>query len=165
MAGRREADMSQLFDYFVCSRPLIDRWADALEQQDEDLQQQIEAEMPRFVSLNNLGQEDFNMLALCAFGDDGDPVEAVGDVDLVKAISEEEGPWIMAFRQPAVEAIAKMKVDEPLLHRWVQTVAQFNGRKEAFCREILTADAANTFKEMCSLAVKKRLGVFTCFYG
>ncbi len=42
--------MSQLFDYFVCSRSLIDKWADALEQLDEALQEQIESEMPQMVS-------------------------------------------------------------------------------------------------------------------
>jgi hypothetical protein len=157
--------MSQLFDYFVCSRPTMEGWADALEQQDEELQQRIESEMPRFLTLKNLGQDEFNILARCVEGDDVDTVKAVGQVDLVKAVTEEEGPWVMAFRQPAVEAIAAMSVDRPLLQRWVKAVAEFHGSDEDRCREILNPDAAKTLKEMCSLAVEKRLGVFTCFYG
>ena len=34
--------MSQLFDYFVCSRSLMDEWAEALQQADEDLQAKVE---------------------------------------------------------------------------------------------------------------------------
>lgn len=154
--------MSQLFDYFVCSRSLIDKWADALEQQDEARQEKIEAKMPRMATLKNLGQDDFNLLARSV---DGGSVVGVGDVDLVRAISEEEGPWVMALCQPAVRAVARMVVDESLLQRWVKAVAEFHGGKEAHCREILMAEAAETLKEMCQLAVKKRLGVFTCFYG
>jgi transposase-like protein len=157
--------LGDIFDYFVCPLPIIERWADALAQQDEELQQKIEAEMPRFVTLKNLGQDDFNMLSQCVEGGTVDTVRAVGDVDLVKAVSEEEGPWVMAFRRPAIEAIARMDVNESLLQRWVKAVAEFNGRKEEHCRETLTADAAKTLKEMCPLAVKDRLGVFTCFYG
>jgi hypothetical protein len=157
--------MSQLFDYFVCSRPTIDRWADALEHQDEELQQKIESEMPRFVTLKNLGQDEFNILAQCVEASDVDTVEAVGQVDLVKAVSEEEGPWVMAFRQPAVEAIAGMTVDTPLVQRWVKAVAEFHGRDEDRSRELLTTNSAKTLKEMCRVAVEKRLAVFTCFYG
>lgn len=39
------------------------------------------------------------------------------------------------------------------------------GRPVKGYRELLTADTAQTLQEMCSLAVGKRLGVFTCFYG
>jgi hypothetical protein len=154
--------MSQLFDYFVCLVAVIERWAAALGEQDEDRQQQIEAEMPRLVALKNLGQDDFNLLARVVAGE---AVVAVGDVDLVRAVNEEEGPWVIAFRQPAVEAIARMSVDESLLQQWIKSVAEFQGRKEDRCREFLTADAAKTLKEMCVLAVEGRLGVFTCFYG
>jgi len=136
-----------------------------MEQQDEELQQMIEAEMPQFVTIKNLGQDEFNILAGCAEGNGVDTVKAVVQVDLVKAVSEEEGPWVTAFRQPAVEAIAGMTVDMPLVQRWVKAVAEFNGRNEDRCREILTTDAAKTLKEICSVAVEKRLGVFTCFYG
>lgn len=157
--------MSQLFDYFVCSRPMIERWDDALEQQDEELQQKIESEMPRFLNLKNLGQDEFNILARCVEGDESDTVNAVGQVDLVKAVSEKDGPWIMAFRQAAVEAIAGMSVDMPLVRRWGKAVAEFHGMSEERCRELLTTDAAKSLKELCSVAVEKRLGVFTCFYG
>lgn len=157
--------MSQLFDYFACSRPTIERWADALEQQDEELQQKIESEMPRFVTLKNLGQDELHILARCVKGNDVDTVNAVGQVDLVKAVSEEEGPWVLAFRQPTVEAIAGMTVNMPLIERWVKAVAEFHGTDEDRCRELLTLDAAMTLKEMCRVAVEKRLGVFTCFYG
>jgi hypothetical protein len=159
------ADMSQNFDYFVCSRPMIERWADAPERGDEDLQQAIQAEMPRFLSLKDVGQTEYNILARCVDGDDGDVVEAVGEVDLVKAVNEAEGPWIMAFRQPAVEAITRMVVDQSLLERWVKAVAEFSGSDEDRCRETLTADVAQSLRDLCALAVGERLGVFTCFYG
>jgi hypothetical protein len=157
--------MSQLFDYFVCARALIDKWADALEQRDESLQQKIEAEMPRFLTLKNLSDGDVSILAACTKGDAVDSVKAVGQHDLVRAISEEEGPWITAFRKPTIEAIAKLRVGKPLLQRCVRAIAQFHGGTEAEYRKLLTAKVAGTLKDMCRLAVKKRLGVFTCFHG
>lgn len=109
--------MSQIFDYFVCSRSLIDQWAKALASGDKAQQAKIEAKMPKFLTLRNLGQDEFNILAWCVQGGKGDVVEAVGAVDLVTAISEDEGPWLMAFQQPAIQAIAGMSVDESLLNR------------------------------------------------
>jgi hypothetical protein len=83
----------------------------------------------------------------------------------VKAISVEEGPWVMAVRRPAIQAIAQMRVDKGLLGRWVGCVIDLHGGTKAHYQKLLTAEAAQTLKEMCSLAVKKRLGVFACFYG
>jgi len=157
--------MAQLFDYFVASRPMIERWADAVQQQDEQLQHQIEGGMPRLLTLKDLGQDEFNILARCAEENDFDVVEAVGEVDLVKAISEVDGPWLMAFRQANVDRISRMSLHTSLIERWVKNVAQFNERNEDVLREVLTAEAANTLKELCGLAVKNRLGVYTCFYG
>lgn len=157
--------MSQLFDYFVCSLPIIQRWTDAMVQQDEDLQQTIESKMPRILTLKSIGQDEFNILAGCAKADEVDAVEAVGQVDLVKAVSDEEGPWVMAFSQAAVEAIAGMRVDTALIQRWASAVTEFHGTSEDWCRELLTMDAAKSLKELCGVAVEKQLGVFTCFYG
>ena len=156
--------MSQLFDYFVCSRPIIERWADAVEQQDDELQQTIESQMPRLLTLRNIGPDEFNILAQCVEGDDVDTVDAVGQLDLVRAISE-EGPWLMAFRQPAVDAIAGMSVDVPLIQRWCKAVAEFFGTSEDFRRELLSTETAKSWKDLCSLAIEKRFGVFVCFYG
>jgi hypothetical protein len=144
---------------------MIEKWAEALDQQDEDLQQQVESAMPRFVTLKNLGAEEFNILARCVEGDSEDTLDAVDEIDLIKAVSEEEGPWIMAFRQPTVEAIARMSIDKSLLRRWVKAVAQYSGREEDDCRVLLSANAAKTLQGICSQAVKERLGVFVCFYG
>ena len=105
------------------------------------------------------------MLAACASGDAENACNAVGSIDLVKEINQEEGPWVIAFRQQSIDAIAGMRVDEPLLHRWVAAVAQFMGRQEDDCGEYLTAEAAASLKALCSLAVEKNLGVFCCFYG
>ncbi len=157
--------MSQLFDYFVCSRSMIRKWAAAMEEQDEELQQRIESKMPRLHTLDGIGQDEFNILAGCAEGDEMDPVEAVGQVDLVATVSEEEGPWVMAFSQVAVEAIAGMHVGSDLIQRWASAVIEFHGTSEYECRELLTMDAANSLKELCGLAVEKQLGVFTCYYG
>lgn len=156
--------MSQLFDYFVCSRPAIERWADALEQQDEDVQKDIEDEMPRFLCLKNVGQDEFNILAACA-QDEADTVRAVGRLDLIKAVSEEEGPWIIAFRQAEIEAIAGMNVDHSLVERWVRAVVEYRDESEDDCRDQFTTELAKTLKELCGVAVEKQLGVFTCFYG
>jgi hypothetical protein len=99
-------------------------------------------------------------------GDDVDVVKAVREVDLVKAISEKEGPWITSFRQHTVEAIATMVIDPSLLHRWLKLVTQFMGAStEERYRRFLTAGSAGTLKEMCGFAIKEHFGVFTCSYG
>lgn len=157
--------MSQLFDYFVCSRPEIDRWAAALEEQDDDLQETIEKKMLHVAHFRNLGQDDVNILAECTQEKDVDSVTAVGEIDLVRAISDEEGPWVMALRTPYIRMLAEMRIDNRLLERWVTAVARFNGTKDEYCRQVLTSEAAETLKMMCRLAVEKNLGVFVCFYG
>jgi hypothetical protein len=157
--------MSQLYDYFACSRRQVERWAKALAAGDEELQERIEAAMPRLVTLKNLGQDDFTILARCAAGGGVDVVEAAGAIDLVRAISPDEGPWVMAFRRPDVNAVAEMRVDGSLLRRWAKHVAEYRGGRQADIRHVLSAEAARTLKELCGLAVKERLGVFACFYG
>jgi hypothetical protein len=156
--------VSQIFDYFVCERGLIERWADALEQRNEALQQKFEAEMPRFITLKNVGQQEFGMLARCAAGKDTDSGNAVGGVDLVKAFSE-EGPWLLAFRPPAVERLANMIVEESLIEKWLAAVTEFTGGDSDHLRKFLTVIAANDLKGLCDFAIKNKLGVFTCLYG
>jgi hypothetical protein len=157
--------MSQLFDYFACSRPLIEQWAEALATRDADLRQEIETAMPGVIKLKNLSQNEFNLLAASVAAEVVDVVAAVGEVDLVKAVSAEEGPWVMAFRRPAVEAIAGMHIDQTLLDRWVGHTIELNGGTAAYYGKLLTAEAAGKFKELCRLAVAGNLGVFACFYG
>jgi len=145
---------------------LIENWADALERGDEALQEKIEAEMPFVISLKNLGFDDFAILAECAEGDAVAPGKSVGEEDLVKAVSEKEGPWITAFRQPIIEAIAKIpRVDRSLLQRWVRAVTQYRGGSEADKQSLLSAENARTLRDMCRLAIKEQAGVFNCFYG
>ncbi|MBX9677124.1 MAG: hypothetical protein K2X38_00070 [Gemmataceae bacterium] len=157
--------MSQLFDYFVCSRSTIENWADAMEQQDEDEQARIESEMSGFVTLEHIGQDEFNILAQCVEEDGGDPTKAVLRVDLVKAVDEEEGPWVTAFHPAAVKAVAGMSVSATLIQCWRRAVAAFRGESEELYRKLLTSKTADSLKELCSLAVEKRMEVFTCFYG
>jgi hypothetical protein len=157
--------MSQLYDFFACPRPLIERWAEALAAGDEELQNKIEAELPRRLPLNGIGQDELNILAACVAGEPVDVVQAVGRLDLVKAVSEEEGPWVTAFRRPAVKAVAGMRVDDELVGNWVRHVAEFHGESVKKVRRILTTEMAMTFKDLCSLAAKEHLGVFACFYG
>jgi hypothetical protein len=157
--------MSQYFDYFVCSQSLIEQWADALAQGDEERQVSLQADLPRFVGFKNLGNDEVNILAWCVKGENTDIAAAVGELDLIRAVSDLEGPWVMAFRQPAVAAIAGMVIDEPLLERWVRAVAEFHGRDEDICRRFLTPRDAGTLKDLCETAVKNSLGVFVCFYG
>jgi hypothetical protein len=157
--------VSQLFDYFACSRRLIERWADALADGDEDRRQQIEAEMPGLVTLKRVGQDEFNVLAACVAGDTVDVVQAVGQMGLVQAVSPEEGPWVIAFRRPAIEALAGMRVDEPLVARWARHLAALHGGQEDYYRRLLTAAVAGTFGQLCGLAVERELGVFVCFHG
>ena len=45
--AQREDEMSQLFDWFACSRPIIEQWAEALADGDEVRRAEIEATMPR----------------------------------------------------------------------------------------------------------------------
>lgn len=121
--------------------------------------------MPRFITLKNIGQDEFNILAQCISSDDVDLVKAVGQIDLVRAISETEGPWVIAFRQPAIDAVARMSISEPLIHRWIRATAAFQEVQENRMATLLTTDVATTFMEMCSTAVEKQLGVFACFHG
>lgn len=157
--------MSQLFDYFACSRPIIEQWAEALADGDEERRAEIEATMPRVARLKGIGQDEFNILAACAAGEAVDVVKAAGRVDLVRVIDAEEGPWVMAFRRPEVEAVAGMRVDGPLLGRWARHAAELHGRPEGRNRMLLSEEAAETFQEMCVLAVKGDFGLFVCFYG
>ncbi len=156
--------MSQLFDYFVCARPEIEAWADAFQSQDEGTQHDIEATMPFSVTVKNVGQDCFNILASCAREGEVDVVEAVGILDLVREISE-EGPWVMSFRQPTIEAIAGMDIDTQTLERWAACVAELYEGDVAIYRALLSADIARRFKDLCTVAIAKNLRVFTCFYG
>src|SRR5207244_3620069 len=70
----RGDEMSQLFDYFVCSRLMIVEWAAALAEGDEQLRAEIEAVMPRLARLEDIGQDEFNLLAACAAGESVDAV-------------------------------------------------------------------------------------------
>jgi hypothetical protein len=81
--------MLQLFDYFACSRLVIRRWAAALADGDAERRVELEAGMPRIARLKNLSQNEFNILAACVAGGEVDVVEAVGRVDLVRAL---DGP-------------------------------------------------------------------------
>jgi hypothetical protein len=157
--------MSQLFDYFVCSRALIKKWAEALEQDDESVQSDIEAKMPCRMTLKNVGQDEVNLLAACIEGDLVDPVEAISEIELVHAVSEDEGPWVMAFDQSVLEALARMSVDKALLQRWVRVMCEHRGGSEVYHRRWMSASTARTLKQMCELAVTKSLGLITCFYG
>jgi hypothetical protein len=105
----------------------MESWAGALADRDEELQGKIKAKMPRFITLQNVGPEEFNILAACVAGENIDVVKAVAEVDLVRAIDPEQGPWVMALRPAAVEALARMQVDELLLGRWVRHVVGFHG--------------------------------------
>jgi uncharacterized protein with GYD domain len=132
--------MSQLYDYFACSRALIERWADALEQQDEAQQHEAEAKMPRLLTLKNIRQDAFNLLAECVGGDSFDAIKAMGEVDLIRAVSVEEGPWVMAFRRFAVEAIGGMqgcRLVRLLLVPLIEYPTQNFGRVRVFFLDLL----------------------------
>src|SRR5262249_54130342 len=101
--------VSQLFTYFVCSRPLIERGVDALGAAGEGRQAEVEAEMPRVLTLG-VSQPEVNLLARCLEGGPVRAAAAARGLDLVRALSEEEGPWVMAFRRPAIHALAGMSV-------------------------------------------------------
>jgi hypothetical protein len=143
----------------------MESWAGALADRDEELQGKIKAKMPRFITLQNVGPEEFNILAACVAGENIDVVKAVAEVDLVRAIDPEQGPWVMALRPAAVEALARMQVDEPLFGRWVRHVVGFHGGTEDFHRSRLPAKTAESLKELCGLAVTQHLEVFICCYG
>jgi hypothetical protein len=121
---------------------VIRLWAAALADGDAERREEIEAGMSRIARLKNLSQNEFNILAACVGGGEVDVVEAVGQVDLVRAVSAEEGPWVMTFRRPAIDAVAGMSVDQPLVDRWVRHTIELNGGAEGYYRKLLTADAA-----------------------
>lgn len=158
--------MSQLFDYFVCSPSAIEEWADAMERGDEELQEELESRMPRSLALRGIGQDEFSILAGCLRGGAVDIAGALERVDFVRAIDEEEGPWISAFRRAEIEAIAGMGVDEALIGRWSEAVAEYRGMEENDDRRgMLTAEVAEDFKGLCRAAIEGGLDVFVCFYG
>jgi hypothetical protein len=156
--------MSQIFDYFACSRSQIEVWIEAVELSDERRQLEIENAMPAFISLKNLGIDDVNLLVHCGDKDPIDIVKAVGEIDLVKELGE-AGPWVLAFRDPQIVALATMTLDEPTLARWTKAVADYRGIDQTECRELLTAAHAKDIKRLCEVAVEKRLGLFACFFG
>jgi len=155
--------MGQYDDFFVCPPSVIERWADALQEGDEELQEATEAEMDRVVPLKNVGHDEFCMLAHCTRGDVVDPVNAVEGSELVRAVSE-EGPWVTASHRSAVEAVAGAVVGPPLIERWVKAVAEFHGDEDHY-RELLDAELAESLKDLSTLAVSKESDVFVCFYG
>lgn len=144
-----------LFDYFVCSRPHIERWAEALASGDEHHRETLEAEMPRVVTFKNLGPDEVGILAQCATGGEAEAV------DVVRSVNEQK---ILAFRQAVIDSIAAVQVDESLLQRWAKQASKFNGQSEAENRQVLLYGAARKLKDLCTLAVDEALGVFTCIY-
>jgi hypothetical protein len=149
----------------VCSPSVIKRWADALASGTDDVPEEVEAEMPRRLPLSGLGHLEFNLLAQCAEGGTVGLPEAAGALGLFRAVSEEPGPWVTAFRQPAIEATARMKVDHELLDRWAKSCNDFTQAGQEYQRSLLTVNPASGLKEMCGRAVKAGLGVFTGCYG
>lgn len=157
--------MSQLFDYFACERAMIEQWTDALATQDEEAMHKIEDQMHRVVHLRNVGQDEFNLLAACVVGSEFDIAVAAADVDLVTAIEEEEGPWIMAFSPEKIRAIAGATIDQTLLQCWAAAVAELHGSDEKEVGESLTLEVARSLQDLCRNAVDTGHGVFICFYG
>lgn len=157
-----ESDMSQIFDYFACSRPTIESWADAVAGEDDEQREQIETSMAHRVSLKGIGTDFVNILANCAGGGAVDVVKAVGALDLVQAIDEEEGPFVTAFRSKTIAALAAMTITPALLDSWVKHAVEYTEGDSQTFRTLLGAEAARQLKELCAVAVKKNFGVYTC---
>jgi len=92
-------------------------------------------------------------------------VKAAGGCDLAACVDEVEGPWIMMFGAEATAAIARARLDERLMKKWVKYVTQFHGGDPADTAELLTLSAAEQLQELCSLALRKRRKLYSCFYG
>ncbi|PQO45881.1 hypothetical protein [Blastopirellula marina] len=157
--------MSQLYDFFLCSREQIDRWTAAMAEMDEDRQAQIEESMPAQVTLQGLGNNEFEMLAACVTEEEPDLVAAAASSDMVHAVSEEEGPWILSLNAEQVAAVAKATLDDALLEKWIAATAEFQGGDVEWLRELLTLEAAQDYQQMCQAAVADDLKIYLCFYG
>jgi len=104
--------MSQLFYIFVCSRDAIEHWADALVVGDETAQEDAQARMPLVVTIKSVGDTEFNILASCIAAEHFDVVKAVGEIDLVRAITDEKDRGSRRFRRPAIQAVSGMQTSD-----------------------------------------------------
>jgi len=156
--------MPQRVDYFACTRPVIEQWIAALKASDEARRAKVDAQMAGSATFMGLTDVIFNILATCQDAN-FDMFKAASAVDLVGAVSAEEGPWVMALRQPAIERIARIRVDESVLECWVRWATVLNRRSEEENRQALSAVAANSLRDLCIIVLEKRVGLFTCSYG
>ena len=155
--------MSQLFDYFVCSAAAIDRWIEALANQDEETQQTIEDEMQTVITIKGFDQDALVALAQCSADVSPGALSPSKDIRLVRAISDEEGPWVMAYSSRMINVVARMEMTASLVARWNRMVAKATGQAED--KEIVTMEAAEAMQTLCQDAEDGKLGLFVCFYG
>lgn len=132
---------------------------------DEERQAEIEESMPAQVTLQGLGNNEFEILAACLTEGEPDLVAAATSSDMVHAVSEEEGPWILALNSEQVAAVATATLDDALLEKWVEATAEFQGGDVEWLRELLTLEAAQDYQQMCQAAVADGLKIYMCFYG
>lgn len=155
--------MRRKVDFFACTRTVIEQWIAAMKACDENRRLEMEAQVAASATFTELADAAFNLLAKCQ--DEGfDFFKAVVAADLVDAVNAEEGPWVMALRQPAIESLARIHVDDALVKRWVTLVSALNLRAEEDNRKEFSAAAASSLKNLCVIALEKRLGLFTCSY-
>ncbi|MCC9608468.1 hypothetical protein LOC68_10120 [Blastopirellula sp. JC732] len=157
--------MAQFIDYFLCTREQIERWADALKDLDEDRQAEIEEEMATKITLRNIGDTEFELLAAAIPSSNGDLSTQTARSELVRAINEEMGPWIVALSVPHVEAIAGATLDEAILQKWIEAAAEFFDDEEESTRERLNLESAETFRQLSQSALAQGLEIYSCFYG
>ena len=158
------AQLPQLFDYFVCPRPMIEAWAEALAAGDEERQggDRGDDAPVRAAEEHRAGR---GLAAACAAGDDVDAVAAVAAAtDLVRAVDPTEGPWVMAFRPSVVEAVARLTIDWAVVARGCGTwPGSRAGPSAVGCGS--DGGCRRGTEEMCELAVGRRFWVFVASTG
>ena len=157
--------MSVLTTYFVCERPLVLQWLEALAEEEGDRREAIEAAMPAVWEAEGITHVEVNLLAQCAAGGLIDHAAAATGVELVEALDPEEGPWITAFQATTLRALATLRLDDELIADWIRSACAYTGEDEEFRAATLTREAAGRLQHLAALALPPDLGLYTCFYG
>lgn len=153
--------MSMLMQYFVADEPSIQAWVESLTAHDGMAQSKAEARMASAAILKNISDTDVRLLACCAEEYAGDITDGT---DLVAAVDEEIGPWVMAFADEVVDAIAAIVIDDQLIRQWVDRAAEHTGDYKHRAK-YLTADSAQRLQAMCRAAMDRHLHFYCCYFG
>jgi hypothetical protein len=147
---------------FVCRKPLIEEWIDAMIDSDFEQQKFLQGEMEYTTSFEDLTQFEISILYQCSTGNSIDYTQSIAE--LYAEVDASAGPWVMAVAENAVKALAALTIGDGLISKWIEKTNHFTQEGEAKHANVLTAAAAERLRQLCSIAVDKEADVFICFY-